>query len=405
MKQESVNKLTVLLLVTGVSVVFAIMIRGYLMTLLLAGVLAALSQPLFRRILSVTGDRRTLASILTLLVILLMVIIPLAIVLSIVVVQAVQVGQAVGPWIQRTVSQPAELLAGLESLPFYEYLAQYQDDVVTGIGNLVSSLSSLLVNSASQLTSSTVQAVFLFFIFLYAAFFFMKDGEKLIDLILYYLPLEDEPERKLLDHFTSVSRATLKGTLLIGLIQGVLAGLGFWVAGINSVMFWGLVMTVLSIIPLIGSSLVWIPAVAILAVSGRIGAAVGLGLYCAILVGSIDNILRPILVGKDTKMHELFILLSTLGGIGLFGIWGVLIGPVIAALFVSIWDLYGKTFAEYLPAVITAADRNRPVPAREIPAGEDPAADLSEERPASTQDAEADPGPDAAGTADDGGKE
>jgi predicted PurR-regulated permease PerM len=211
-----------------------------------------------------------------------------------------------------------------------------------------------LVNSISQLTSSTIQAVFLLFIFLYATFFFIKDGEQLINLILYYLPLEDEPERKLLDYFTSVSRATLKGTLLIGLIQGTLAALGFWVAGISSVVFWGLVMTVLSIIPVVGSSLVWIPAVIILGVSGKVGAAIALGLYCALLVGTVDNILRPILVGKDTKMHELFILLSTLGGIGLFGIWGVVVGPIIAALFVSIWDLYGKTFAEYLPEVVLA---------------------------------------------------
>jgi predicted PurR-regulated permease PerM len=322
MRQESVNKLTVLLLVTGVSVIFTVMVRGYLMTLLLAGVFSSLSQPIFRRFLKWTRNRRTLSSALTLAMILLIVIIPLAIILSIVVAQAVQVGQAVGPWIQQTVSQPAHIIDGLENLPFAEYLLDYQDDIVTGIGNLVSGLSSLLVNSVSQLTSSTVQAVFLFFIFLYTMFFFIKDGEKLMDTILYYLPLEDEPERKLLDHFTSVSRATLKGTLLIGIIQGSLAAMGFWVAGISSVAFWGLLMTVLSIIPLIGASLVWIPAVVILAIGGRIGAAISLGLYCGILVGTVDNILRPILVGKDTKMHELFILLSTLGGISLFGIWG-----------------------------------------------------------------------------------
>ncbi len=374
MRQESVNKLTVLLLVTGVSVIFTVMVRGYLMTLLLAGVFSSLSQPIFRRFLKWTRDRRALSSALTLAMILLIVIIPLAIILSIVVAQAVQVGQAVGPWIQQTLSQPAVLLDGLDNLPFGEYLLDYQDDIVTGIGNLVSGLSSLLVNSVSQVTSSTVQAVFLFFIFLYTMFFFIKDGEKLMDTILYYLPLEDEPERKLLDHFTSVSRATLKGTLLIGIIQGSLAALGFWVAGISSVAFWGLLMTVLSIIPLIGASLVWIPAVVILAIGGRIGAAISLGLYCGILVGTVDNILRPILVGKDTKMHELFILLSTLGGISLFGIWGVIIGPIIAALFISIWDLYGKTFAEYLPAVVTATDRS--AAARE---DADPGVDMPED--------------------------
>ncbi|MBN2656831.1 MAG: AI-2E family transporter [Spirochaetales bacterium] len=354
MTQSSVNKLVVLILAAVVSALFALMIKGFLMTLLLAGVFSSLSQPIYRRLHNLVRGRASAAAGLTLLTILLIVIIPLSIILSIVVVQALQVGQAVGPWIQDMISQPDRLLSALQKIPFYEYLVQYQDEILLKLGDLVSSLSSLLVNSISQVTSSTVQAGFLFFIFLYAFFFFLKDGRKLINLILYYLPLEDEPERKLLDYFTSVTRATLKGTFLIGIIQGTMAALGFWIAGIDSVVFWGLIMTILSIIPLIGSSLVWIPAVIILALSGRIAAAVVLGIYCAVLVGSIDNILRPVLVGKDTKMHELFILLGTLGGIGLWGIWGVLIGPVIAALFISIWELYGQTFAEYLPPVVDA---------------------------------------------------
>ncbi|MBB6480104.1 AI-2E family transporter [Spirochaeta isovalerica] len=354
MTHSAVNKLVVLILAAFVTALFALMIKGFLMTLLLAGVFSSLSQPIYRRLHGFVRGRESIAAGLTLLAILLIVIIPISIILSIVVVQAVQVGQAVGPWIQEMISQPDRLLSTLEKLPFYDYLVQYQDQILVKLGDLVSSLSSLLVNSISQVTSSTVQAGFLFFIFLYAFFFFLKDGGKLINIILYYLPLEDEPERKLLDYFTSVTRATLKGTFLIGIIQGTMAALGFWFAGIDSVVFWGLIMTILSIIPLIGSSLVWIPAVIILAVSGRIAAAVALGIYCAVLVGSIDNILRPVLVGKDTKMHELFILLGTLGGIGLFGIWGVLIGPVIAALFISIWELYGQTFAEYLPPVTEA---------------------------------------------------
>jgi len=349
MKQQTIGKITVLILVVLVSLVFTIMIKGYLMTLLLAGVFAGLCQPIYRRILKGTKGKESLSSVLTLTGLMLIIIIPLGVILSLVVAQAVQVGQAVGPWIQETISQPEKILLGLEKLPFYDYVMTYKDDILSRLGELVSFISTFLVNSISQVTSSTFQAGFLFFIFLYAMFFFIKEGRLLIDKILYYLPLENEPERKLLDHFTSVTRATLKGTFLIGLIQGTLAALGFWVAGIDSVVFWGMIMTVLSIIPIIGSSIVWIPAVLILAISGKIVSAIILGIYCAVIVGTVDNILRPILVGKDTKMHELFILLGTIGGIGLFGIWGVLIGPVIAALFVTIWNLYGKTFADYLP--------------------------------------------------------
>jgi predicted PurR-regulated permease PerM len=177
--------------------------------------------------------------------------------------------------------------------------------------------------------------------------------------MLYYLPLKHDEEQMMLDRFISVTRATLKGTLIIGLLQGTLAGIGFWVVGIDSVVFWGTIMVVLSIIPVIGSSLIWIPAVILLAASGAFVKAIGLAVYCGLIVGSLDNVLRPMLVGKDTKMHEMFILLGTLGGIGMFGIIGFIIGPIIAALFVTIWDLYGETFKDYLPDVGTFELRDK----------------------------------------------
>jgi predicted PurR-regulated permease PerM len=152
----------------------------------------------------------------------------------------------------------------------------------------------------------------------------------------------------LLDKFTSVARATIKGTFLIGIIQGTLAGLAFWIIGIESALFWGTVMTVLSVIPGVGTAFVWVPAVIILAVTGHLGKAIGLLLYCALLVGSVDNLLRPKFVGKDTRMPEFLIFLGTVGGISFFGIAGFLIGPIVAALFVTVWEIYGETFREYL---------------------------------------------------------
>jgi len=189
------------------------------------------------------------------------------------------------------------------------------------------------------------------FIMLYTMFFFLMDGNKLIDKILYYLPLEDHDERRMLNKFTSVTRATLKGTAVIGLLQGVLAGGAFAVVGIEGAVFWGAIMAVLSFIPGIGSALVWVPAVIILAATGQFAKAIGLGVFCAAVVGSIDNLLRPILVGRDTQMHELMILFGTLGGILMFGVVGVIIGPIIAALFVTVWEIYGVAFKDVLPAV------------------------------------------------------
>ena len=138
---------------------------------------------------------------------------------------------------------------------------------------------------------------------------------------------------------------------MIGILQGGLAGTAFAVAGIDNAVFWGTIMAVLSVIPSVGSALVWIPASIILIMQGSVAGGVGLLAFCGVIVGSLDKVLRPILVGKDTKMHELMIFFGTLGGIMMFGIPGIFIGPVIASLFVTVWELYGTAFSDYLPEV------------------------------------------------------
>jgi predicted PurR-regulated permease PerM len=167
----------------------------------------------------------------------------------------------------------------------------------------------------------------------------------------------------LLERFVSVTRATLRGSLLIGLIQGGVAGLAFWVAGVPGPAFWGTVMVVLSIIPAIGASLIWIPAVIYLFMAGQVVAGVGLLAWCAIVVGTIDNLLRPRLIGRDARMSDLMILLSTLGGIVLFGAVGFIVGPIVAALFVTVWHIYGDVFQDWLPADRGHADDDERQPA------------------------------------------
>ena len=220
-------------------------------------------------------------------------------------------------------------------------------------------VSKLFINSLSSATMGTVNFFLLTFIFLYAMFFFLIDGDRLLDKILYYLPLEDEDERRMLDKFTSVTRATLKGTAVIGILQGGLAGLALAVVGIPSAIFWGTIMAVLSIIPGIGTALVWGPAAIILAAGGHWVKAIGLTVFCGVVVGSIDNVLRPRLVGKDTEMHDLLILFATLGGISFFGVVGFILGPIIAALFVTIWEIYGTAFKDVLPEVTSTDGKDQ----------------------------------------------
>ena len=253
------------------------------------------------------------------------------------------------PWVENKIHNPDEVVLWLEGLPYYDKIAPYQDDILTRAGQMVGVLSKFLINNLSTATSGTVQFLFMMMIMLYSMYFFLMDGGKLIDLILYYLPLEDSEERRLLDKFRSVTRATLKGTAVIGVLQGGLAGAAFAVVGIPGAMFWGALMVVLSVIPGIGTGLIWVPAAVILIAGGSLGKGIGLAVFCAVVVGSIDNVVRPRLVGKDTQMPDLLILLGTMGGIMMFGVLGLILGPIVAALFVTIWEMYGVVFKDVLP--------------------------------------------------------
>ncbi|MDX1707761.1 MAG: AI-2E family transporter [Desulfobacterales bacterium] len=351
MDKDAINKWVLLMLVFFISALFLSMIRQFLMAIFLAGIFSALSYPLYRRLQRWFGKRRSLASMVTIVLIVIVVILPLGGLLGIVTSQAIKVGETVTPWVAQRLSQPDEITQALKSLPFYDRIEPYRNQILTRAGQLVGYLSGFLINRLRSVATGTVNFIFMLFIMLYTMFFFLMDGDKLIDKILYYLPLEDQDERRMLNKFTSVTRATLKGTAVIGILQGTLAGAAFAVVGIDSAVFWGTVMAVLSFIPGIGTALVWGPAVIILAATGHFAKAIGLGVFCAAVVGSIDNLLRPILVGRDTQMHELMILFGTLGGIIMFGVVGIIIGPIIAALFVTIWDIYGVAFQDILPSV------------------------------------------------------
>jgi predicted PurR-regulated permease PerM len=351
MNRDTLNRSVLLLLALFISALFLSMIQSFLMAIFLAGIFSALATPLYKRFLNGYGGRRALASLSTLVVIILVVILPLGTLMGIVTAQAIKVGQSVTPWVQDQIANPGEFHNLLSSLPFYDRILPYSDTIWRKAGELIGTVSQFLISSLSTATMGAVNILFMAFAMLYTMFFFLMDGDKLLDKILFYLPLQDEDERRMLRKFTSVTRATLKGTAVIGILQGGLAGTAFAVVGIPSSVFWGTIMAVLSIIPGIGSALVWGPAVIILAASGSYLKAAGLGLFCAVVVGSLDNLLRPILVGKDTQMHELMIFFGTLGGIIMFGIMGMFIGPIVAALFVTVWEIYGVAFKEYLPRV------------------------------------------------------
>lgn len=351
MNQAAVNKTVLILLLLFISALFLSMIQQFLMALFLAAIFSALAHPVYLYLAKLFGGRRNLASITTLLLLFFVVLIPMLLLIGIVVGQAIEVGQMATPWVKETLSNKSAITEYLQSLPFYEYILPYQETIIQKAGQAVGAISRFLVDGLSSVTVGTVNFVFMVFVMLYSMFFFLLDGDKFMAKMMYYLPLNSSDENHMLEKFTSVTRATLKGTLLIGLLQGGLAGLAFFVVGIPNSVFWGAIMAVLSIIPSVGSALVWIPAAIILIANGQMVAGIGLAVFCGVLVGSLDNLLRPILVGKDTKLHELMIFLSTLGGILMFGVVGLFIGPIIASLFVTIWEMYGVAFKDVLPEV------------------------------------------------------
>jgi len=351
MESARFRKTFLLLLVAVISFAFLAMIRQFLMTLLVAAIFSGLAYPLYARLERAFRGRRVPASVVTLAILLVVVGVPLLTVLGIVATEAFHVSESVTPWVQEQIREPSRLTQRLEGLPFVDRLEPYRDQILAKAGEAVGRVGTFLFRSLSATTRGTVGFLFQFFVLLYAMFFFLMDGRRILRRILYYLPLDDADERRMVEKFVSVTRATLKGTVLIGIAQGTLAGVGLAVAGVEGAVFWGTVMVLLSIIPGIGTALVWLPAAVVLALTDHVTAGVLLAVWCGLVVGSIDNVLRPRLVGRDTEMHDLLILFGTLGGIFLFGVLGFMIGPVLAALFVTVWEIYGVVFRDMLPEV------------------------------------------------------
>jgi predicted PurR-regulated permease PerM len=344
----------VIILVVAVSALFLAVTWPLLQSLLLGALLAGLCHPLYRWITRLLRGHRSLGAIVTLVILFIVVAGPLSAFLGVVVQQALAVSNQAIPWVQQHFGAASTFNAHDWLVQRFPALADHvpsQAQLVENVGAAAKSIGGFLVTVASRMTATTAAFLLNLFVMVYAMFFFFRDGEKILEKIFYYLPLSDEDEVLMLQRFTSITRATVKGTLVIGIIQGALAGFAVWVAGIDGSAFWGTIMAILSIVPGIGAALIWVPAVIYLIVTGQVLAGLLLFAWCAAVVGTVDNILRPILVGKDAKMPDLLILVGTLGGLFLFGPIGFIVGPIVCGLFLTVWEIYGATFKDILPPV------------------------------------------------------
>ena len=347
--KERFRKGFVLVITIAYGIVFIAIIGGFIQALLLAAVFSGIVYPIYCRLQRMLGGRNTMASLTTLVILLVAILLPLMLLLGLVAEQAIEVADAVKPLIEQRLDNPTPSEHALPSwIPFADKLEPYRDTIRTKLAELAGKTGVYLAESLARLSQGTVVFFLDLFVMLYAMFSFLINGPALIHRMMYYAPLSHDDKEKLLKVGLSVGRATVKGTLIIGIIQGTLGGVGFAVAGIDAAVFWGAVMAVLSILPGIGTTLVWLPAVVYLLMAGGMVAGLGLLAWSAGVMGSVDNFLRPVLVGRDTQMPDLLILLSTLGGLGLFGLSGLVLGPICAALFMTVLSIYCRVFADWL---------------------------------------------------------
>ena len=340
MKNSTIQRISFGILLIAVTAAFIWLIRGFLQPIFWAIALGIIFVPVHAKILALVKNRESVAAGLTLIVVLLLAIFPLVGIISAVASEGAVL-------YERVHSGEINISGSLDWLALQmPAIASSLESVGVEPDKLKSQLSSIALQASQFMTAAimkagqnTVRVAVMFFLMLYLLFFVVRDGSRMLAAVVHAVPLGDERERALLNRFAEVSRATIKGTLVIGVVQGTIGGITFAVLGVGSPVLWGVVMSLLSIVPAVGPAFVWVPAAIMLAASGQVWAAVTLVFIGVIVIGLADNLLRPLLVGRDTKMPDYLILLSTLGGLFAFGLAGVVIGPIIAAFFLTVWEM------------------------------------------------------------------
>lgn len=358
---EKLERAVFLILLALVTALFGLLIRPFFAPLLWACIIAVLFHPLQAWLTERWGHRPNTTALTTLLACAVLVVIPVLLLLA----SFLQQGLSVYEQIQAGELQPGKYIDQVRSaFPIMQGLLERFDiDMNTVRDNAAKAAvaaSQFLARNALAVGQGTFGFFLKLALMLYVAFFLLRDGRALVDRLVHAIPLGDERERLLFQKFAEVARATVKGNLLVALVQGMLGGLIFWILGLPAALLWGVVMTVLSLIPAVGAGLVWLPAAIYLyAVGDWIAATVLIG-YGVLIIGLADNILRPLLVGRDTKLPDWMVLLSTLGGIAMAGINGFVVGPLIAVLFVAFWQIFSREFNPQGEAPADAADKSEP---------------------------------------------
>lgn len=332
-----------LALLLVVSIAFGWILFPYYGAVFWAVILAIIFAPLQSRLSPHLGNRRNLTALVTLLVCLVVAVLPVILITGLLVQEGSSLYKQIESGeldIGSFVGDAKELLPASFQLQLQRFGLGDVDQIRERLASGALEGSQFLATKAFSFGQGTFQFLVSFFVMLYLLFFLIRDGRELVVLIRRALPLSDNQKRRLFSKFTRVVRATVKGNIVVAATQGVLGGVIFAILGIPAALLWGVLMAFLSLLPAIGAGLIWTPVAIYFLMNGMIIQSVILTLYGILVIGLVDNILRPVLVGKDTKMPDYLVLISTLGGLALFGLNGFVIGPLIAALFMSSWGLF-----------------------------------------------------------------
>ncbi len=331
-----------LVVLISVSLAFAAILLPYFAAILWAVIVAILFEPAYRRLLAVMPARRNGAALLTLLMILAIVVLPAALLTVALLNEAASVYQR----IQSGNLDPEQIFVAFESaIP--AWLSDALDRL--GIGNIAAAKDMFGGGAAAGVRAvlgqalSIGQGVFDLFVklmvMLYLAFFLIRDGETIQQRVSAAIPLQTDHLQLLVERFIVVVRATIKGSIVVAILQGLIGGIVLWALGIEAALLWGVLMGAASLLPAVGTGLVWVPMALYLFLSGSIWQGVVL-VFCGLFViGMVDNVVRPVLVGRETRIPDYVVLITTLGGLQIFGLHGIVIGPVIAAMFIAVWDI------------------------------------------------------------------
>lgn len=289
-----------------------------------------------------------LSSTITLIAVFLVIVIPFSLIGTLVIKQSVDLYTSINGNRGQIIQTVQNVTHWIKNTPLTKQINFDDAFWVEKFSQLTQTVTTFLIESATAFTQDSVTFVIMFIVMFYTLFFFLRDGEKFLRKLMHLCPLGDKYEQRLYNRFTSTARATIKGNLILGAIQGGLGVLLFSLTGVPGALIWGIIMMLFCIIPGLGSFIVWFPVGLIVLIAGNAWQGITILIVGALLISTIDNFLRPILVGKDIQMHPLLVLFSTLGGIVVFGASGFVIGPIIAALFMAFWDMYEEYYRDEL---------------------------------------------------------